>query len=206
MPKFNEQNCHPFQFETMRHHQSLDNNVLNRPFVNPHEFLFQMFGSHKLVCLTTGGQCCIVLADAMLPCLVTWHHQLAAHEEGMVWLETSIRCHFWHGNPRGEIWNQLRACDVCARMKKNSPKEGQLAPCDIPSVPSLEARVNLIGPWELKSQGASAKFQAMTIIDPVTDLVETVPREHALSRMKQAWVGPFPMLHVHRNGTVTIQH
>ena len=57
-------------------------------------------------------------------------------------------------------------------MKKNSPKEGKLTPPDVPSIPWLEAHVNLIGPWELKSQGVAAKFQAMTIIDPVTNLVK----------------------------------
>ena len=87
MPKFDEQNRHPFQFETMKHYQSKDNNVLNLPFINPDEFLFQTFGSHKLVCRATGDQHLIVLRDEMLPCLVTWYHHLTAHTEGMVWLE-----------------------------------------------------------------------------------------------------------------------
>ena len=87
MPKFNEQNHHPFQFETLKLWQSLDNNVSNLPFINPDEFSFQMFGSHELLCHTTGDQHLIVLADDMLPCFVMWHHHLSAHTEGMVWLE-----------------------------------------------------------------------------------------------------------------------
>ena len=74
----------------LNHCQFLDNNVLNLPFVNPDEFLFQMFGHHKLVCCTAGDQHVIVLTDAMLPCLVEWHHHLSAHAEGMVRLETVI--------------------------------------------------------------------------------------------------------------------
>ena len=62
----------------MKHYQSLDNNVLNLPFINPDEFVFQTFGSHELVCHT----------NAMLPCLVMWYHHLSAHAEGMVQLET----------------------------------------------------------------------------------------------------------------------
>ena len=108
----------------------------------------------------------------MLPHLVTWYHYLTAHAEGMIQLETLIWCHFWHGHLRGEIWNQLSACDVCSKMKKNSSKEGQLAPRNVPSVLWLEAHIDLIGPWEWKSQGVLAKFWAMTIIDPITDLVE----------------------------------
>ena len=133
-----------------------------------------MFGSHELVCRTTGDQHCIVLMDAMLPCLVARYYHLTAHAEGMVWLETSIQRHFWYGNLCGEIWNQLSACDICSKVKKNSPKEGQLTPHDVPCIPWLEAHVNLIGPWELKSQGVAAKFWAMTIIDPVTNLIEIV--------------------------------
>ena len=87
-----------------------------------------MFGSHELLCHTTGDQHLIVLADDMLPCFVMWHHHLSAHTEGMVWLEALMRCHFWHSNLRGEIRNQLSACDTCSGMKKNSPKEGQLTP------------------------------------------------------------------------------
>ena len=83
MSKFDEQNRHPFQFETMSHCQSLDNNVSNLPFINPDEFSFQTFGSHELVCRTTSDQHHIVLVDAMLPCLVTWNQQLTAQTEGM---------------------------------------------------------------------------------------------------------------------------
>ena len=97
---------------------------------------------------------------------------LFCHMVGMVWLETLIWCHFWHGNLHSKIQNQLSVCNICSKMKKNSPKEGQLAPCKVPSIPWLEAHINLIGPWELKSQGVAAKFWAVTIIDPITNLVE----------------------------------
>ena len=59
-------------------------------------------------------------------------------------------------------------------MKKNSPKEGQLAPRDVPSVPCLEAHVDLIGPLELERQGVAAKFWVMTIVNPITNFVEIV--------------------------------
>ena len=197
MPKFDQQNCHPFQFEKMKHYQSKDNNVLNLTFINPDEFLFQMFGSHKLVCCTTGDQHLIVLTDDMLPWLVTWCHNLTAHAESVVQLEALTRHHFWHGNPRGEIWNQFSACDTCSKMKKNCPKKGQLAPCDVPSILWLEAHVDLIGSWELKSESVTAEFWAMTIVDPVTDLIEitwvTLTKSAKNARtFKNAWLAWHP--------------
>ena len=79
-------------------------------------------------------------------------------------------------------------------MKENSPKEGQLPPCDVPTVLWLEAQIDLIGHWELKSQGVAAKFWVMTIIDPVTNLVEIVTKstENALT-FKNAWLARCPV-------------
>ena len=54
MPNFDEQNCHPFQFETIAHCQSLNDDLMNLPAANPGEFSFWKFGSHYLVCHTTG--------------------------------------------------------------------------------------------------------------------------------------------------------
>ena len=65
------------------------------------------------------------------------------------------------------------------------------------NVPWLEAHVDLIGPWQLKSQGVAAKFWAMTIVDPVTDLVEiarvnsTKSAENA-HKFKNAWLAWHP--------------
>ena len=157
----------------MKHCQPLYKNILNLPFINPHNFFLQTFGSYKLVCHTAGDQCCTIPTDAMPPCIIAWHCHLTVHAEGMAWLENLIQCHFLQGNLCREIWKQLGACDVCAKMKKNSPKEGQLAPCKAQNDPWLEAHIDLIGSWELKSQGVSPKFEAMTIVDPVTNLIET---------------------------------
>ena len=78
----------------MKHYQSHDNNVLNLSFINPDEFLVQMFDSHELVCHTTGDQHLIILRDDVSPHLVTWCHHLTAHAEGVVWSETSTQHHF----------------------------------------------------------------------------------------------------------------
>ena len=59
-------------------------------------------------------------------------------------------------------------------MKKASLKEGQLAPRNVPMVPWSEVHVDEIGPWEYKVNGLTVKVRALTMIDPVTNLVEIV--------------------------------
>ena len=57
-------------------------------------------------------------------------------------------------------------------MKKNNPKHGQLAPRIAPSVPWTEVHCDQIGPWECTVNGLTAKVRALTMIDPVMNLVE----------------------------------
>ena len=198
MPKFDEQNRHPFQFETIAHYQSTDNDLMNLPTTNPGEFTFQKFGSHDLVCrIVAGNQHRIALTGAMLPRIVTWYHLLTAHAEGMVRLEASLRRHFWHPRLREEIRQQLSTCQTCMEMKKNAPKYGLLAPRDVPGIPWSEAHVDLIGPWEFKNNGLKMSLRAMTIIDPVTNLVEIVRVTSTKSAentrvFKNTWLARYP--------------
>ena len=52
MPKFDEQNRHPFQFETLQYYQSKDHNVMQLPNQYPLSFAMQTFGNTNLVCKT----------------------------------------------------------------------------------------------------------------------------------------------------------
>ena len=72
MPKFDEQNCHPFQFDTLQHYQSKDNELLQLPALQPEQFLFHKYGNIKLVCQKADdGNYGIALTDAMLPKIVS---------------------------------------------------------------------------------------------------------------------------------------
>ena len=57
-------------------------------------------------------------------------------------------------------------------MKKVAPKCSALVPHNVPGIPWLKAHVDLIGPWELNSNGLKIKIHVMIIINPVTNLVE----------------------------------
>jgi hypothetical protein len=200
LPKFDEQNRHPFQFETLQLYQSKDQNLMALPTLKPTEFQFQQFGTAQLVVRVHDvPRSLIVLSDEMLPRIVTYYHLLTNHSEGMTKLEASIRRHFWNPRLRDEIRTQLNACDICKTMKKGSSREGQLAPREVPSVPWTEVHVDCIGPWSLKVPGLKpVQVRALTMIDPVLNLVEitrtySTKSEEITRRFVNTWLCRYPL-------------
>jgi transposase InsO family protein len=216
MPKFDEQNRHPFRFETIKHYQSKDAELMAMPTNQPTQFAVRQFGATNLVCKVSPGnaqQQLICITDEMLPKLVKWYHELTVHTEGMDRLEVSIRRHFWHPNLRQEVRNQVSQCSICQRMKKGDPKVGQLAPRDVPTVPWTEVHLDIIGPWLYKVGGLEVKVRALTMMDPVTNLVEIVRVRSTKSAETTAaflntWVSRYPLAEkvVTDNGPEFIGH
>ena len=182
MPKFDEQNRHPFRFETIEYYQQHSANVRDLAQQAPQLFSMLPFGEANLVCKTKDAdERLIVSPDAMLPRLVKWCHEMTVHSEGVDRLELTIKRHFWHPRLRQEIRQQLSACTICARMKKDSPKHGQLAARIVPSAPWTEVHCDLIGPWTCTVNGLEVKVRALTMVDPVTNLIEIAPVKSAKS-------------------------
>ena len=198
MPKFDEQARHPFHFETIAYYQNQVPEIMALPQVTPDIYSLEYFGSAELVCKIDTDLRLIVLTDAMLPRIVTWYHLLTVHSEGMNRLEASIRRHFWHPHLREEIRRQLADCAKCQEMKKGAVKIGQLAPRDAPAIPWLEVHVDQIGPWTFKKNGLSVSVRALTMIDPVTNLVEIV-RVHSTKTDEttraflNTWIARYPL-------------
>ena len=199
MPKFDEQNRHPFQFKTIQFYQSKDNDVQKLPTDQPNEFEITQLDNVPIVCCkTTDSNPLIVVTDAMLPRLVKWYHEMTVHSEGMTRLQASIRRHFWHPRLRDEIRDQLSKCDICQKMKKYAQKIGQLAPRQVPLIPWSEVHVDSIGPWEFKVNGLKTKVRALTMIDPVTNLVEiarttSTKTEENCNAFVNTWLSRYPL-------------
>jgi hypothetical protein len=64
--------------------------------------------------------------------------------------------------------------NFCQRNKLDGKGYGFLPKCDVQSIPFEECTVDLIGPWTVQVCGRPYKFEALTIIDTVTNLVELV--------------------------------
>jgi hypothetical protein len=65
-------------------------------------------------------------------------------------------------------------CKHCQRNKLNGTGYGLLPQCELRSVPFKECAVDLIGPWIIKVFNKPYEFNALTLIDTVSNLVELV--------------------------------
>ena len=199
MPKLDEQNRHPFRFDTISHYQSQDATVTALPQTDPTNFILHQFGNVSLVCKqNNNSDPLIVVTDDMLPRLVKWYHEVTVHSEAKERLELSIRRHFWHARLRDAVSTLISNCTTCKRMKKDNPKHGQLAPRVVPSIPWSEVHVDSIGPWEYKVNGLKVAVRALTMVDPVTNLVEIVrttstKSAEASSAFVNTWLSRYPL-------------
>ena len=197
MPKFDERNRQPTQFETAKHYQDADPNVAKLLVDEPNNFVLKTFGKVPLVCRVATPDPLIVLSDDMLPKMVKWQHEMTLHSEGVVRLEASLRRHYWHPDLRKAVRTLVSNCVVCSRMKKGASLEGQLAPRAVPSIPWLEVHADCIGPWDCSVKGLKAKVHALTIIDPVTNLVEivridSVKSKEVTTKFVNTWLSRYP--------------
>ncbi len=88
-------------------------------------------------------------------------------------------------------------CDFCQRNKLGGKGYGFLPEQEIRSIPFEECTVDLIGPWTVQVCGRLYKFEALTVIDTVTKLVELVRIEkknsdHITPKFAQCWLTRFP--------------
>ncbi len=95
---------------------------------------------------------------------------------------TEIGTKNWNSQPRQQRYyhRDLRQmvdslnCDFCQRNKLDDKGYGFLQEHEGCSIPFEECVVDLIGPWTFQGHGRPYKFEALTVIDTVTNLVELV--------------------------------
>ncbi len=98
-------------------------------------------------------------------------------------------------------------CEHCQRNKVSGTGYGLLPECKLYLVPFEEYAVDLIGPWIIKVCHEPYEFNALTIIDAVSNLVELVRIDkktsaHVARKYAQVWLSryPWPECYVHNNG------
>jgi hypothetical protein len=84
-------------------------------------------------------------------------------------------------------------CDFCQRNKLDGKGYGFLPEHEVRSIPFEECAVDLIGPWTVQACERPYKFEALTVIDTVTNQVELARIEkknsdHIMQKFTQFWL------------------
>eukprot|EP00978_Attheya_sp_CCMP212_P029762 scaffold106883_cov35-Attheya_sp.AAC.1 len=115
--------------------------------------------------------------------------------------EDTINTHFYHPKIRERVIALCSKCDACQRYKANNRGYGHPPPREADMAPWREVCVDLIGPWKVKlghlpvvnEAEAYVTFNALTCIDPVTNLTELIRIDgktaaHIGAKFEQGWL------------------
>ena len=154
----------------------------------------------------------------------------------MDWLESTIARNFYHLKLRQAVRRHVAACPICPKVRTTHQPYGQLAPRNAPISPWSEVHVDSIGPWTIQFRDGVAvyhdptmdpshpkpsasntihlSFDALTCIDPVTNLLEIYrypgnkTASEAARLFENHWLSRYPCPNrcVHDNGPEFVGH
>ncbi len=130
----------------------------------------------------------ICIPTVMVDDIIRWYHLVLGHcgivrlhvlgHCGTIHLHQTIATHFVHPFLKDRIERIVKSCDTCLRSKLPGAGYGLLPPREATLVPWYEVAVDLIGPWTISVHGVDIEFNALTCIDPVSNIVELVRIEN----------------------------
>jgi hypothetical protein len=200
-PEFDEQGSYPLNFETIQQLQAQDERLVQAANNVDNKLIrYEQLGDAQLIVYddTNKGlpkegenkndtdqellkevendtdadrQWLICIPDQALDRLVQWYHQSLSHA-GITKMVATIRRHFVHPELRKKVEEIVKTCDACQKYKAGGRGYGELPEKEPPRVPWHEVHLDLIGPWVIKVNGTEYVFKALTMIDPVTNLLE----------------------------------
>ncbi len=146
----------------------------------------------------------IALLEDLIKPTIKWYHQGTGHP-GSKRLYGQLRQRYYHRDLRQMVDNLN--CDLCQRNKLDGKEYGFLPEREVHSILFEECTADLIGPWTVQIHGRPFKFESLTVIDTVTNLVELVRIEkknldHIMQKFAQFWLTcyPWPQCCIHDPG------
>jgi transposase InsO family protein len=138
----------------------------------------------------------VYLPDNLLLRAIQWYHHALSHI-GQSRLGDTMSLVYYHPKLRATIEAALTKCRLCQEYKNVQRGHGQLAPREAALLPWSEVAVDLIGPWTLTVSNQTMTFNALTIIDLVTNLVELVrldnkTSDHVALQFVNTWLARYP--------------
>ncbi len=125
----------------------------------------------------------ISLPKSLLQPTIKWFHQVTDHP-GRKRLFMQISSQYYHR----DIWSfndKFHFDKHCQRNKLSGTGYGLLPERELRSVPFEECVVDLIGPWIIQVCNKPYEFNALTVIDTVSNLVELVRIDEKMSHRER---------------------
>ena len=199
----------PHNMNLVLRHQVADPLINRLLQERPHALPVKWIQGRPIVCyrdgpMDTENQWRVFLPAAMLDNTVQWYHLILGHA-GHNRVFQSIRRMFYHPHLNAAV-HHLQ-CHTCQKHKLQGAGYGELPPREAIFMPWEEVHVDLIGPWKVTIGSQTLEFNALTCIDPVTNLVELIrvdnkTSQHIAQQFKNCWLSryPWPERCVHDNG------
>jgi len=185
-------------YQLLQHQQFDDLTLQHARATQPNSFPVHDFGPVHLICHIANANEAwkIVLPTQTLSNIVKWYHIVLNHM-GITRLWLTISTHFYHPNLHPCIERVVHDCTICQCYKLAGPGYGHLPPRDAQLAPWDEVAVDLIGPWKLNVHGQDLIFNALTCIDPVTNLMELIQianksSAHVAMCFENEWLSHYP--------------
>ena len=176
---------------------------------NPQRYPVKYFGTVPLMCYKDQPddpehKWRIYLPNDLLDDTIRWFHLVLGHA-GKTRVYDSIRKLLYNPGLKRRV--DMLNCEHCQRYKLQGAGYGELPPREAELALWQEAHTDLIGPWEVEINGTKVEFNALTTIDPVSNIAELIRIDaktsaHIRTKFEQSWLAryPWPVKCVHDNG------
>jgi hypothetical protein len=199
----------PLDIQTIHEKQKEDTELLARKQKYSDNYFEKRIGEFEVICYSKNiterkTKWRIALPKQMLKPTIEWFHIVTGHP-GSKKLRLTLEQRYYNPEMRRYIDNYK--CADCQHHKLDGKGYGLLPERELKEQPFEEVAVDLIGPWKVQVRGKPYEFNALTSIDPVTNLVELIridhkTSQHITSKFAQSWMAryPWPKRCIHDNG------
>jgi hypothetical protein len=172
-----EELAFPLDYKNIQLGQKIDEELLLQRQAHPGKYPIMQVGQGiELIGYrqNTTTEPKIAIPTLLLNGLVRWYHLLLNHVR-INNLHDTIHMNFHHPRLREVCARTVQMCD-CIMNKNPGPSYGELPESNVNMTnPFQTVAVDLIGPWKVTVNQHDLIFNALTIIDPDTNLMEACP-------------------------------
>jgi transposase InsO family protein len=192
----------PIDYATLQQWQQDSLELLTLLQADPQHYMLQHFPTENpqfdLICYRRNSfsswRICIL--DSLLPHTVNWYHLVMNHI-GSNCLCNTISMFMSHPHLSDYCEQAVQRCKVCQHTKTQYRQYSKLPPCKVKGTPWSDIAVDLFGPWKATIHGQAMTFQALTIIDMVTNYCELIcinnkSARHVAIQLENARLSRYP--------------